>query len=112
MLASTGVVRVVPDLASQSLAAARAFYGEALELELVLDLGWIMTVGDPARPGVQISLLTHGSTAPAIPVASVQVDDVDACYAASLRASAEFVHPLTDETWGVRRFSVRTPTVT
>jgi catechol 2,3-dioxygenase-like lactoylglutathione lyase family enzyme len=109
MLTSMGVRRVVPDLVSQNLAAARVFYGEVLGLELVMDLGWIITMGDPDRPGAQISLLTHDATAPVVPAASVEVDDVDASYAAALRAGAEIVHPLTDETWGVRRFFVRDP---
>jgi catechol 2,3-dioxygenase-like lactoylglutathione lyase family enzyme len=36
-----GVRRVVPDLASASLEAAKAFYGEVLGLQPVMDHGWI-----------------------------------------------------------------------
>ena len=31
------------------------FYGEVLGLEVVMDLGWIVTLGDPDRPGARIS---------------------------------------------------------
>lgn len=104
-----GVLRVVPDLASQSLESAKQFYSEVLGLQPVMDHGWIVTMADPAQPGAQISLMTHDASAPVIPDASVQVDDVDACHAAAVQAGAEIVHPLTDEPWGVRRFFVRDP---
>ena len=38
------VKRVVPDLASQSLDAAKQFYGRVLGLEVVMDHGWIVTL--------------------------------------------------------------------
>jgi uncharacterized glyoxalase superfamily protein PhnB len=43
------------------------------------------------------------------PDASIEVDDVDAAYAAAQRMGCEILHPLTDEPWGVRRFFVRDP---
>jgi len=103
------VKRVVPDLHSQSLEDAKRFYGRVLGLEPVMDHGWIVTMADPAQPGTQISLMTHDQTAPVVPSASVEVEDVDAVHAAAVREGAEIVHPLTDEPWGVRRFFVRDP---
>ena len=103
------VQRVVPDLLSRSLADARAFYAQVLGLQVVMDLGWIVTLAAPDRPGVQVSLLTRDATAPVVPTVSVQVDDVEAAHAAAVREGAEIVHPLTDEAWGVRRFFVRDP---
>lgn len=103
------VKRVVPDLLSRSLEDAKAFYGRILGLEPVMDHGWIVTLADPSRPGMQISLMTHDETAPVVPSVSVQVDDVDAAHEAAVREGAEIVHPLTDEPWGVRRFFVRDP---
>jgi len=100
---------VVPDLSSQSLDRAKVFYGEVLGLQPLMDHGWILTLADLERPGAQLSLMTHDETAPVIPAASIQVDDVDACHAAAVRAGAEIVHPLTDEPWGVRRFFLRDP---
>lgn len=104
-----GVVRVVPDLISSSLARAAGFYSAVLGLEPVMDHGWIVTLASPARPAVQVSLLTHDETAPVVPAVSVHVEDVDAAYAAALAHGADIVHPLTDEPWGVRRFFVRDP---
>jgi catechol 2,3-dioxygenase-like lactoylglutathione lyase family enzyme len=91
------------------LPESRRFYEAVLGLEPVMDHGWIVTLADPQRPEVQISLMTHDRSAPVIPDLSVQVDDVDAAYAAAVERGAEIVHPLTDEPWGVRRFFVRDP---
>ena len=107
--AGVQVERMVPDLASTSLARAAGFYRAVLGLEPVMDLGWIVTLASPTQPGLQLSVLTHDETAPLVPVLSVQVDDVDAAYAAALDCGAEIVHPLTDEPWGVRRFFARDP---
>jgi catechol 2,3-dioxygenase-like lactoylglutathione lyase family enzyme len=103
------VERVVPDLVSSSLARATAFYSSVLGLEPVMDHGWIVTLASPIRPEMQVSLLTHDATAPVVPTMSIQVDDVDAAYAAALECGAEIVHALRDEPWGVRRFFMRDP---
>jgi len=103
------VSRVVPNLQADSPAQAAAFYRDVLGMEVVMDHGWIVTVADPARPQVQLSLIQEDETGPVVPVASLQVEDVDAAHAAAVAAGAEIVHPLTDEAWGVRRFFVRDP---
>ncbi len=103
------IKRTMPDFATKDLARATDFYVDVLGFEVVMDLGWIVTLSDPANPQAQLSLLTHDATAPVIPDVSVEVDDVDAAHQAARRAGAEIVHPLTDEPWGVRRFFVRDP---
>lgn len=107
--AGVPVSRVVPNLQADSPAQAAAFYRDVLGMEVVMDHGWIVTVADPARPQVQLSLIQEDETGPVVPVASLQVEDVDAAHAAAVAAGAEIVHPLTDEAWGVRRFFVRDP---
>jgi uncharacterized glyoxalase superfamily protein PhnB len=57
----------------------------------------------------QVSVMSEDRTAPVVPDMSVEVDDVDAAYAAMRESGAEIVHPLQDEEWGVRRFFVRDP---
>jgi predicted enzyme related to lactoylglutathione lyase len=54
-------------------------------------------------------LIREDATAPVVPDASIEVDDVDAAHAAAQRLGCEIVHPLTDEPWGVRRFFLRDP---
>ncbi len=103
------VRRIVPDLRATDPAAGTDFYAEVLGLELVMDQGWIVTYADPANPSAQLSVMSHDATAPVVPDASIEVDDVDAAHAAAVARGAEIVHPLTDEPWGVRRFFVREP---
>ncbi|WNV89894.1 VOC family protein [Umezawaea sp. Da 62-37] len=102
------VRRVVPNLKSQDLNSHREFYG-LLGFEEVMNHGWIATLASPTTPTAQISVMTADRTAPVDPDLSIEVDDVDAAYAAVLTTGAEVLHPLQDEDWGVRRFLVRDP---
>ncbi|MFE1752397.1 VOC family protein [Streptomyces anandii] len=102
------VRRVVPNIQSQAVQESRDFYG-LLGLEEVMNHGWIVTLASPAGPAAQISVMTNDKTAPVVPDMSIEVDDVDAAYAAMRGSGAEIVHPLQDEEWGVRRFFVRDP---
>ncbi|SDM49596.1 hypothetical protein SAMN04489726_1914 [Allokutzneria albata] len=103
------VNRVVADLPTTSMAAAVKFYTSVVGMRVVMNHGWIVTLADPERPEVQLSLMTHDATAPVVPVASIQVEDVDASYQAALDSDAEIIYELTDEPWGVRRFFVEDP---
>jgi catechol 2,3-dioxygenase-like lactoylglutathione lyase family enzyme len=103
------VRRVVPDFQAQDPAASGEFYAEILGLEVAMDLGWIVTYAAPGNPAAQISVMREDASASVQPDVSVEVDDVDAAHAAAQRMGCEFLHPLTDEPWGVRRFFVRDP---
>jgi predicted enzyme related to lactoylglutathione lyase len=103
------VRRIVPDLHAFDPAGGRGFYAEVLGLEVVMDLGWVVTYGAPDNPLAQITVMREDATAPVRPDVSIEVDDVDAAYAAARDTGAEIVHPLTDEPRGVRRFFVREP---
>ncbi|MFD3520635.1 VOC family protein [Streptomyces sp. NPDC058653] len=104
------VRRVVPNfhVKAEEQERSREFYG-LLGFEEVMNQGWILTLASPSTPGAQVSLLTHDMTGPVVADMSVEVDDVDAAYAAVRASGAEIVHPLQDEEWGVRRFFVRDP---
>ncbi|MFJ5234720.1 VOC family protein [Kitasatospora sp. NPDC088391] len=107
------VRRVVPNVrvareGEAGQAENREFYGR-LGFEEVMNHGWIMTLAAPGSPTAQLSFMTRDATAALVPDVSVEVEDVDAAYAAMRAAGAEIVHPLSDEEWGVRRFFVRDP---
>ena len=103
------VRRVVPDFQAEEPAACAEFYAEVLGLEVVMDLGWVVTFAAPDNPTAQIIVMRRDASAPVQPDASIEVDDVDGAYAAAQRQGSEIVYPLTDESWGVRRFFVRDP---
>ena len=50
------VRRVVPNLVSPDMDASRTFYGDFLGLDVVMDLGWIVTYASPRNPTAQISV--------------------------------------------------------
>lgn len=99
------VERIVPILTVGDLPASVAKYTQLLEMTVVMDHGWIVTLADDA--GRQLSLMTQDATAPVTPDVSIFVDDVHAAYADAQEQGVEIVHPLTDEPWGVTRFFLR-----
>ncbi len=103
------VRRVVPNFQADDPAASAEFYAEVLGLEPVMDLGWVVTCAAPVSLAAQISVVREDATAPVVPDASIEVDDLDAAHVAAQRLGCEIVRPLTDEPWGVRRFFVREP---
>jgi len=103
------VRRVVPVLHAAGPAAGADFYAELLDMEVVMDLGWVVNYAARDDPARQILVMSDDATAAQRPDASVEVDDVDAAYATAQRLGCEIVHPLTNEPWGVRRFFVRAP---
>jgi predicted enzyme related to lactoylglutathione lyase len=103
------VRRILPDFEAPDPKAGAQFYSEVLGLEVVMDQGWVVTYAAPQNPSAQINVMREDASAPVVPDASIEVDDVDKAYEVAQRLGAEIVHPLTDEPWGVRRFFVRDP---
>ncbi|MFF5627057.1 VOC family protein [Microbacterium sp. NPDC012755] len=99
------VHRIVPNLTVTDLPRAVAEHTAALGLRVLMDHGWIVTLGDDE--GHQLSLIARDATASVAPDVSVFVDDVRAALARVESAGLEIVHPLTDEPWGVTRFFYR-----
>ena len=99
------VDRVVPNLTVADLRRSVAEHSEVLGLRVLMDHGWIVTLG--ADDGHQLSVMTENASAPVNPDVSVFVDDVREAFANARAAGLEIVHPLTDEPWGVTRFFYR-----
>ena len=103
------VRRIVANIGTQDVAAARRFYQDVLGLDLKMDLGWIATYGSQETMTVQVSFMTEGGSGTPVPDLSIEVDDVDAALAAMKSAGFAIEYGPTDEPWGVRRFYVRDP---
>lgn len=105
------VRRIVPNIAAGNVELAQTFYGDVLAMDVVMDLGWIMTFGAAgdthAEP--QISVAEQGGSGTQVPYISVEVDNLDeVCERARSSGFAIEYGPST-EPWGVRRFYVRDP---
>lgn len=104
------VRRIVANIAAQDPDAARAFYGDILGLESVMDHGWIVTFAGPAADGrPQVSIASEGGSGTAVPDLSIEVDDLDAMLQRVAQAGLVVEYGPCDEPWGVRRFYVRDP---
>ena len=103
------VTQIIADLHVPDLAEARTFYTDYLGLaDEEFNLGWVARYTSP-ETGATVQVVTNDATAPADPVISVKVDDVDAAHRQARERGYEIVHPLTTEDWGVTRFFVRAP---
>ena len=101
--------RITANLSVSDLDEAKGFYTGFLGLSTEeFNLGWVARYTSPDT-GAHVQLVTGDAVAPEDSVISVHAEDVDAAYEEAKALGYEIVHPLTDETWGVRRFLVRAP---
>jgi catechol 2,3-dioxygenase-like lactoylglutathione lyase family enzyme len=103
------VKRIVANIATPDIAAARRFYGDVLGLDILMDHGWIATYGSATTMTVQVSFASEGGSGTSVPDLSIEVDDVEAAAAAMEAAGFAIEYGPVDEPWGVRRFFVRDP---
>ncbi len=104
--------RIVPNIYSNDLEKSKQFYGEFLEMELVMDMGWILTYASKDNSTAQINILKYDKNDKLDNGAiclSVEVSDVDELCEKAKRYHFEIVYPITNEPWGVRRFFVKDP---
>ncbi|TBL78568.1 VOC family protein [Paenibacillus thalictri] len=103
------VKRIVANIHTQDISAAKSFYQDALGLDLLMDHGWIGTYGLNEEMGIQISIASQGGSGTPTPDLSIEVDDVDEALERMKRAGFTIEYGPADEPWGVRRFYVRDP---
>jgi catechol 2,3-dioxygenase-like lactoylglutathione lyase family enzyme len=103
------VRRIVANLAAADPAPVRAFYEELLDLKVVMDHGWLLTLASEASQTPQLSIASEGGSGTPVPDLSIEVDDVDRIYRRARTMQLEIVYDITDEPWRVRRFYLRDP---
>jgi catechol 2,3-dioxygenase-like lactoylglutathione lyase family enzyme len=101
------VKRIVPNIASDQLDKAKSFYAEMLDMDVVMDLGWIVTFAAAASANPQVSVATEGGSGTPVPDLSVDVDNFDEVLLR--RSGLPIVYGPAQEPWGVERFFVRDP---
>ena len=103
------VNRIVTNISTSQIDAAKQFYGDVLGLEILMDHGWITTYGNEISMPVQISFAVEGGSGTAVPDLSIEVDDIETAYAKMKAYGFVIEYGPIDEPWGVRRFFVRDP---
>ncbi len=103
------VKRIVANIQAEKLDAAKAFYVDILDMDIVMDHGWITTFASSRLMAPQISIATEGGAGTPVPDLSIEVDNLDeVCRRISTAGLVIEYGPVT-EAWGVRRFYVRDP---
>ena len=103
------VRRIIANIETRDVAAAKRFYHDVLGLDLLMDHGWIATYGSTETMSVQISFAEQGGSGTPVPDLSIEVDDVEAALQGMKQAGFSIEYGPADEPWGVRRFYVRDP---
>jgi len=103
------VRRIVTNIHAPEPDSARAFYEALLDLEVVMDHGWILTFATEAYSMVQINVASDGGSGTPVPDLSIEVDNVDEVYQRAKDGGFEIVYDIINEPWGVRRFYLRDP---
>ncbi|AZA89927.1 Glyoxalase-like domain [Chryseobacterium nakagawai] len=103
------VKRIVANIKTDDLIKGDHFYQDILELDVLMDHGWIKTLGTEEEAKVQISFAEQGGNETEVPDLSIEVDNVDEVYDKMKKAGFKIVYDITHEDWGVRRFFVKDP---
>lgn len=101
------VLRIVADIRTTDVAELRTFYQALFGMEVVMDLGWIVTLSSGVPMPVQLSIASEGGSGAQVPDLSIEVDDVDAVHRHAVEQNIPIIYGPADEPWGVRRFFVR-----
>ena len=103
------VKRIVANIDTRDVAAAKRFYQEVLGLKMLMDHGWLVTYGSAEKMTVQVSIASEGGSGTPTPDLSIEVDDLDAALKRVKQAGIPIEYGPAEEPWGVRRFYVRDP---
>lgn len=104
--------RIVPNIYSNDLEKNKQFYTGFLEMELAMDMEWILIFISKENPTAQISIFRNEKKKlldNASIFISIEVSNVDRLYERAKKLNIEIVYPVTNEPWGVRRFFVKDP---
>ena len=108
--------RAIPVVVTDDPEGTRAFYEDFLGFRVAMaETGFLMLVSR-SEPTTQVIVAwqADGAMDPSVQQVdmSVEVANVDEAHADALARGLDIVYPLTDESWGIRRFFVREPSGT
>lgn len=103
------VKRIVANVSTADVGAAKHFYRDILGLDVAMDMGWIVTYGSNEDMSVQISFMSEGGSGTPVPDLSIEVDDLDEALWRVGEGGFAVEYGPAQEPWGVRRFYVRDP---
>ena len=103
------IKRIVANISTPDIALAQKFYKGVLELETIMDQGWIQTYAGKGKMDIQLSVASQGGSGTPVPDLSIETDDVNEVYKRMVANGFKIEYGPVNEPWGVRRFYVRDP---
>jgi len=103
------VKRIVCNIATDKVDEATEFYSRILDMELVMDQGWIQTYASPCNTTPQISVASEGGSGTPVPDLSIEVDNFEQVHQRLVASRFAIEYGPVDEPWGIRRLYVRDP---
>lgn len=88
--------RVVPDIGSERFLESREFSVGVLGLQVVMDLGSVVTLASPTNPTAQLTLVRRDGSSRLLPQVTVEVGDVDAIFREAVQRGARVLLPPRD----------------
>jgi predicted enzyme related to lactoylglutathione lyase len=103
--------RIVTNISSEKMEESKEFYTDFLGLNIVMDMEWILTFASASNPAAQITIVkkVKPNVADSDITIFVEVNDIDNLYARAIALDYKIAYPITNESWGVRRFFVKDP---
>jgi catechol 2,3-dioxygenase-like lactoylglutathione lyase family enzyme len=103
------IKRIIANIATDRVGEAKAFYGDVLGLDVLMDFGWIQTFGSDQKMQVQLSVASEGGSGTPVPDISIEVDNLEQVLRTAQKSNISIEYGPVEEPWGVRRFFVRDP---
>ncbi len=103
------VKRIIANIRADRLEDARRFYADILDMDVVMDHGWIVTYASDGQMTPQISIACEGGAGTPVPDLSIEVDNLDEVHRRALASGLAIEYGPVTEAWGVRRFFLRDP---
>lgn len=103
------VKRIVTNIGASDVGAAQAFYGALLDMDVVMDHGWIVTFAAEGSAAPQIGIASQGGSGTPVPDISIEVDNLEETHDRMRAAGIAIEYGPAVEPWGVKRFYVRDP---
>lgn len=103
------IKRLYPSIQADDPSAAKAFYGDILGMDVVMDQGWVMSFASTTQMPVQILFAKHSGAGDLMSDISIEVNDFDDILSKVQAAGLPIEYGPKEEPWGVKRFFVRDP---
>ena len=103
------VKRIVANIATDQFESVKAFYSDILQMKVVMDFGWIITLASTIPSPPQLSFAHESGSGTRVPDLSSEIDNFAEVHQRAAAAGFPIEYGPVTEPWSVRRFYMRDP---